>query len=268
MRIDRPAPASAVVRWVQLAMLFVYLLVTVVHATLLGWLLLIPRYRRERLAWPLVRPLWGWYTNLLAGMRVTVIGRENLPASKNGYIYVSNHESLFDILLLVLVVGRAFLMKRSVLISPVGWGSYFMGCVGFDRRSAKARQRALTESLDMAERSRSIIVFPEGTFGHADGTLREPHLNLVRHAWDRGLPVVPIGHAGTRRALDGQSLPIRRGAEVALVARPPLDPKAYPDHDAFAQACWLEVTAAVTQARGSLVPGWPYPDRLPFERAA
>jgi len=268
MRFDRPTPPHAATRVFQVAVLLVYVLVTVVHATLLGWLLLIPRYRREGLAWALVRPLWGWYTNLLTGLRVRVIGREHLPSATCGHILISNHESFLDILLLVREVGRSFLMKRSVLISPVGWGAYLMGCVGFDRRSALARQRALTDTLEMAERSRSIVVFPEGTFGNEDGRLRQPHLNLVRHAWTRGLPVVPLGHAGTRRALDGQTLPVRRGAEVVLVVRPPVDPKSFSDGDAFAEACWSEVIAAVAEARRAVRPGWPYPDQLPFEKAA
>ncbi len=267
MRVEPPAPPSAARLATQLTVAVVYMLVTVVHAVLVGWLVLIPRFRREALAWALVRPFWGRYTQWLAGMRVRVVGREHLPTTTRGCIYASNHESLLDILVLVREVGRAFLMKRSVLLSPVGWGAYLMGCVGFDRSSPEARRRALLESLEMATRSRSLVVFPEGTFGHEDGNLRRPHLNLIRHAWERGLPVVPLGHAGTRRALDGQRLPLRRGAEVVLVVRPPVRPADFHDGDGFAEHCWSEVTAAVVRARSSVAPGWPYPDRLPFDDA-
>jgi 1-acyl-sn-glycerol-3-phosphate acyltransferase len=160
--------------------------------------------------------------------------------------------------LLTKEVRRGFLMKRSVLASPIGWGTYLSGSVAFDRSSKMARARALRQVITMAQRSMSVVIFPEGTFGHEDGRLREPHLNLLRQAWDARLPVVPLGHAGSRRALDGQSLPVRRGAELVLVVRPAVMPADHPDASAFARACWQSVVDAVAQARAELRPGWPY----------
>jgi 1-acyl-sn-glycerol-3-phosphate acyltransferase len=259
---------TAATRWLQLTVVLAYVLLTAVHAVLVSWLALIPRYRREGLAWAVIRPVWAGYTQLLVGMRARVFGGEHLPTAVRGCIYAGNHESFLDILMLVREIGHPFLMKRTVLLSPVGWGAYWMGCIGVDRGDRGARRRALDESLEMAERSRSVIVFPEGTFGHADGRLRSPRLGLLRYAFDRKVPVVPFGHAGTRRALDGQKLPVRRGAEVALVVRPAVEPASFADRDSFATACWDEITAAVEQARAAIQPGWPYPDHLPAEDTA
>jgi 1-acyl-sn-glycerol-3-phosphate acyltransferase len=165
---------------------------------------------------------------------------------------------MVDILVLTRYLRRPFLMKRSVLVSPIGWGTYLAGSIGLDRSSAESRKRALQQTIDMACRSMSVIVFPEGTFGHTDGRLRTPHLNGVRVAYDAGLSVLPLGLAGTRRALDGQSLPLHSNAEIALVIRRPLCPRDFCDGDAFATACWEEVTRAVSAARRYVPRGWPY----------
>jgi 1-acyl-sn-glycerol-3-phosphate acyltransferase len=197
-------------------------------------------------------------TRLFLRPKIRVIGSENLPSSWHGYLYASNHESLADIVLLTKTIRRGFLMKRSVLLSPIGLGTYLSGSVSLDRASARDRVRALREALRMASESISIVLFPEGTFGHKDGRLRQPHLNLLRYAWREKLGVVPLGHAGCRRAVDGQSLPVRTRQPLVLVVRPPLRPESFPDAKSFADACWSEVVVAVRQARAELAPGWPY----------
>jgi 1-acyl-sn-glycerol-3-phosphate acyltransferase len=236
-----------------------YLSLCVAHALSILWLFALPRYRREAFAFRLCCDPWTWYTSkLVLKPKIRVIGREHLPRSWGGYLFASNHESLVDILLLTKEIRRAFLMKKSVLLSPMGWGTYLSGSVAFDRSSRRERARALRETLKMAKRSTSVVIFPEGTYGHRDGQLRKPHLQLLRQAHDEGVPVVPLGHAGCRRAVDGESLPVRPGTEIALVVRPPISPGDYADAESFAEACWDEVRAAVTRARSEIAPGWPY----------
>ncbi len=243
---------------VQLPVLLVYLLVTSIHAGLLAWLFVVPRYRRERLAARLTLRPWLAYTRLLLQPRLCVVGREHLPTAPFGHLFVANHESAVDVVVLVDVLRAAFLMKKSLLLSPIGWGGQWIGCVGVDRRTKASRARALRATLAMATRAQAMIVFPEGTFGHADGRLRAPHLNLLRAAYDAGLTLVPVGHAGTRRALDGEALPFRRGASIAVVIGEPLVPRQHGDREVFAAAAWRAVAACVADARRRVPPGWPY----------
>lgn len=258
-RAFEPSPTEGARKWLQLPVIAGFLGLCLSHAMSILWVGLLPRYRREPFAFRLCCDPWAWYTTrFFLNPRIRVIGRENLPRSWKGYLFVSNHESLVDIVLLTKEVRRAFLMKKSVLISPIGWGTYFSGSVAFDRSSKRERGRALHETLEMAERAMSVIVFPEGTYGHRDGRLRKPHLQLLRRAYARGLPIVPLGHAGCRRAVDGESLPVRRGMDLVLVVRPPVMPQAYADAATFAEACWADVKKAVAQARSAIAPGWPY----------
>lgn len=67
-----------------------------------------------------------------------------------------------------------------------------------------------------------MLVFPEGTFTHADG-VRPFRLGAFRAAADAGCPVIPLALKGTRRMLrDGQLIP-RRGS-VSLWVGDPLLP--------------------------------------------
>ena len=251
--------SESLVKVLQLPFIAGFLSVCLVHAFSILWVGLLPRYRRERFAFRICCDPWVWFTTkFFLKPRIRVIGGHHLPTSWKGFLYVSNHESLVDILVLTGKIRRAFLMKRTVLLSPMGWGTYFSGSVAVDRSSPEARQRALDDTLTMAKRSMSVIVFPEGTFGHSDGSLRKPHLKLLRRAYKEGLSIVPLGHAGTRRAVDGQSLPVRRNAEIVLAARPPVDPRDFNEADAFAQHCWQQVVAAVGQARQQIAAGPPY----------
>lgn len=257
-----PKPIGPMVKAIQIVLAFLYGLFCLVHTGSMLWLFVIPRYMRERFAlWLLVIP-WSVYTGWLLRPRIRVVGAEHLPLAYKGFVYTANHESFVDILLLGTIVRRAFLMKKSVLYTPIGWGAYLAGSVGVERASKIARQRALRQTLFMASSSLSMIVFPEGTFGHRDGTLREPKLNLLKGAYDYVLPVIPLGHAGTRRALNGQSLPVRTNIDMVLVVRPLVDPKKYADRNAFAKACWKETAKAVEMARAQVAPGWPYENPL------
>jgi 1-acyl-sn-glycerol-3-phosphate acyltransferase len=242
-------------RW----LVVVYFLICTVYVVGFSWLLLIPRYRRERTGARYGLPGWIWLTNaMLFRAHGRILGAENLPAARHGFLYVANHESVVDIWLLMHFLRPGFLMKQSLLVLPVGWGAYFSGSVGVRRGDKQSRAQSLDETLAMSRRSTAVVVFPEGTFGHPDGRLLEPHLNALRHAHDAGLPVVPLAHAGCRRCLDGDTLPFRPGAKTVLVVRPMMRPTDYPDREAFAAACWHEVIRGVRLARRELAPGWPY----------
>ncbi|MCC6526927.1 MAG: 1-acyl-sn-glycerol-3-phosphate acyltransferase [Polyangiaceae bacterium] len=253
-----PRTTSTARRALGAAVIGLYLGVSTAHMSSLAWLLLVPRGLRERLASPLVVGLFARYSLAFAGLRVRLLGADHLPRDFRGYLYVANHESALDIPLVGRYVPRPFVMKRSLARTPIGWGAIYAGSTTVDRSSAASRARSRVETIHTAARFASVIVFSEGTFGPADGRLAAPQLGLLRDAHAAGLAVVPLGHAGTRRALDGDRPPLRRGVEAVLVARPTVRPADFADADAFARACWSSVVEAVREARAALAPGWPY----------
>jgi 1-acyl-sn-glycerol-3-phosphate acyltransferase len=160
---------------------------------LLGW----PRAMRktERLIYRgLVR---------ISGFRVILIGA---PSAAAPTLYVANHCSYFDIMVLGSCLDAGFIAKQEVAGWPlIGWLAKIAGTLFVERRAGQStKQRALMRER-MLEKRESLILFPEGT--SSDGRRVLPFksaLFAVAADGDGGLPVQPISLAYT--ALDGMPL--------------------------------------------------------------
>ena len=93
--------------------------------------------------------LWARSILFLTGVPATIETADEAAALPQA-IYMSNHESGIDILLLLLVIPQnvRFLAKRSLFYVPfMGWSMWLAGFVPVDRRrTAKARE--VLSSLD------------------------------------------------------------------------------------------------------------------------
>jgi len=183
-----------------------------------------------------------------------VQGREHLPQPSRGHLYISNHQSYVDILVLMDALDTvAFLSKKLIHYFPVlGRCAYCGGTVFMQRGKKESRQAALEETLRMCQESTAVVVFPEGTRS-ADGEIREKiYPRAMQEAWRRGLRVVPIGLHGTHRVFPKTMDRLNLGEHVAVRIGPALDPSSWPDGDRFAEACWDTVADLHHQARAAL----------------
>lgn len=137
-------------------------------------------------------------------------------------IYMSNHESGIDILLLLLAIRQdvRFLAKRELFFVPfMGWSMWLAGFVPVDRRRTDKAKTVLS-TLDRRLKSGiSILVFPEGTRSR-DGRLGPFKKSGFLTALKSGIPIVPVGVSGARAVLGEQGMVIRRGPVQARVGRP------------------------------------------------
>ena len=140
-------------------------------------------------------------------------------------LLVCNHASYLDVIALRALLHEdfVFVAKREVRHYPFV-GRFIDRCAHISVERKDAQRSALdasqvTEALNRGER---VLVFPEGTFTHADG-VRPFRLGAFRAAADAGCAVIPLALKGTRRMLrDGQVIP-RRGS-VSLWVGDPLIP--------------------------------------------
>ena len=157
----------------------------------------------------------------LAGVKLTLVGAENLPAEP--HVLVCNHASYLDaIVLTALLPPRyAFVAKRE--LSEHWLTGKPLKNVGtqFVERADTARSiedtRALSTSLAAGE---SLVVFPEGTFG-ASRELLPLRMGAFVLAAQADVPLVPAVLDGTRRLLPGDAR-LPRPAAVALRIGVPL----------------------------------------------
>jgi 1-acyl-sn-glycerol-3-phosphate acyltransferase len=161
---------------------------------------------------------------LLIGCRIRIIGRAHL-ATPPPRVFVSNHTSYFDVLVLMAALGSDYhFVAKSEVHHMLFIGTFLrkLGHFAFHRSDPRARVRQAQEIQDALGRGESVFIFPEGTFVEQDG-VRAFHLGAFHAAVAAGCPILPVALDGTRRLLrDKTYLP--RPAWVQVILCPPLQP--------------------------------------------
>lgn len=108
----------------------------------------IARLDRQRRCLDWLVHIWARLSLRATFSRVAVIGLENLPPEDEAVVFVPNHTSFLDILLMSGMVPRPlkYLSKSEVLRIPmVGWGMQLARHVFLDRRNLASALRCTQE---------------------------------------------------------------------------------------------------------------------------
>ena len=121
---------------------------------------------------------------------------------RHPYVFVANHESFVDILLISHLPFEMKWMSKSEFfkIPLVGWMMWLAGDISLVRGDKKARAQALLDARDRLAKNVSVMIFPEGTRSQS-GELAEFKDGAFRIAIQTGLPIIPLAVIGTRDAL-------------------------------------------------------------------
>jgi 1-acyl-sn-glycerol-3-phosphate acyltransferase len=170
-----------------------------------------------------------WSNGLLAAgmVRVEVHYAPELEAGRS-YVFLANHKSLFDIPVLIATAPGQIRMvaKRSLFLVPLfGWGLKAGGFIPVDRTDRSTAGRTFASATARIKAGTSLLLFPEGTRGHADTLLPFQRGGFLL-ALKSGLPIVPVGIRGTRAIQPKGSWAIRPGTAVITYGAP-IDPSAY-----------------------------------------
>jgi 1-acyl-sn-glycerol-3-phosphate acyltransferase len=174
-----------------------------------------------------VAQVWAQSILLMAGIRVRVRGLENINP-QNAYIYMPNHQSNFDIpvLLSYLQVQFRWLAKVELFRIPLfGYAMKRAGYISIDRSDRKAAFQSLARAAEIIASGVSVVIFPEGTRSR-DGRIRSFKKGGFVLAVDAGVPIVPIIIHGTRAIMPKNRLFIQKG-EVLMEICPPIDTRPY-----------------------------------------
>ena len=175
--------------------------------------------RRGRVAHRCART-WSRLILVTTGVRVRARG-ENLVEPGRSYVFVSNHQSIYDFPILITSIPfeLRILAKASLGAFPViGWHLRHTGHLLIDR--ARVGRATLRKVAGLMRRGHSLIVFPEGTRSADGGVLRFKR-GLFMLAIEAGLPVVPVAVLGSRRVMPKGRLMTCPG-DVDLVIHEPL----------------------------------------------
>ncbi len=140
--------------------------------------------------------LWSRLILSTTGVRIRLHGAP-LEASAGSCVYVSNHQSIYDIpvVFAALPTQLRILAKASLGRIPfLGWHLHRSGHVLVDR--SNPGPSVMRKMEDLVREGASLIVFPEGTRSD-DGTLGRFKAGAFIIAIDHHLPIVPLTLAGT-----------------------------------------------------------------------
>jgi len=170
-----------------------------------------------------VRATFG--TLISAMFRTRVVGIENVPAS-GGVVLAGNHISYADPTLLWIRSPRPvhFMAKAELWHSAVfGW---FLDQVwAFPVKRGESDRAALTRAAAYLKAGEPIGVFPEGTRNRDGGA--EAQGGAAFLALRSGVPVVPVGIAGTDRISPAGTKGFRF-PKVVISFGAPIDPASIP----------------------------------------
>ncbi len=143
----------------------------------------------------LILILQGWSKSLLwvAGMKRNVFGKENLP-KENSVCFVSNHQSIFDILLILANVPKVigFIAKKELLKMPfLNFWMIMIGCAFIDRKSRTQSMALIKDRLHQIHNGKPMLIFPEGTRSRCAemNKFKTSGLQLVIN---EGITIVPL----------------------------------------------------------------------------
>ena len=170
-----------------------------------------------------------WGKSILVGSRVkvSVKGLSNIDLSAP-YIYMANHQSNFDIPVLLghLAVQFRWLAKVELFKIPIfGRAMRKVGYISIDRYDRESAFKSLAVAANKIKSGVSVLIFPEGTRSR-DGKIRPFKKGGFVLAIDSGVPIVPVVITGTRAIMPKGKFRIYAG-QVSMVIHKPIDTSTY-----------------------------------------
>ncbi len=185
----------------------------------------------------------------ICGMKVE-IEKSDLIEPNRGYAIISNHQSMFDIV----IIGGTLYTNYPKYVSKKELGKWIPsislnltrgGNALIDRKDRSQSLRAIREMAATAqERDVSVMIFPEGSRSR-DGELREfkrGGMSVMLKKADK-LPVIPVAVDGSWRLLVNNLFPVPYGTKVRVrFGDPIVRTEADADEVASEAEAWIRTT--------------------------
>ncbi len=167
---------------------------------------------------------WSRLLLFVCGVKIHTEGLEQY-ADGVSRVYVSNHQSLFDIpvLLASLPCEADIMYKRELEKIPfLGWCLRLSPFIAITREDPRNAMESIEIAAESIRKGGSVIIFPEGTRSE-NGVLGEFRRGAVSIALRSGKPIAPIAIMGTHLILPKKALKFNTGI-VSLFASKQLNP--------------------------------------------
>ena len=193
--------------------------------------------------------VWAKANLLVAGIRVRVEGKENLPIGSSagdngcGFIIAANHTSAADIFAIlaglrldICWVSRASLTKKPFL----GWSVKRLH-IPLARGSVGSAKRFIQEGTCKLDSGAAVVVFPEGTWREDEGPMLPFKKGSFLLARTTKRVIVPVAILGSQDLLPPETLIPKKGT-ITLRIGSPIDPEQFTDLEHIAEETYGAIT--------------------------
>ncbi len=137
--------------------------------------------------------LWAKIILIGMGFRWKIENERPLEKGKS-YMFIANHTSMIDIMLMLVVVKKPFVFvgKKELAKVPLFGFFYKKTCILVDRSSAKSRQAVFLRAQRRLHSGLSVCIFPEGKVPEEHIMLDEFKDGAFRLAINHQIPIVPL----------------------------------------------------------------------------
>ncbi len=137
--------------------------------------------------------IWAKFILIGMGFNYKII-KDEVPNPKKSYMFIANHTSMTDIMLMLVSVKNPFVFvgKKELAKIPLFGFFYKRTCILVDRSSAKSRQAVFLRAQRRLKQGLSICIFPEGGVPEEHIVLDEFKDGAFRLAINHQIPIVPL----------------------------------------------------------------------------
>jgi 1-acyl-sn-glycerol-3-phosphate acyltransferase len=158
----------------------------------------------------------------LSGIKLDISGLENIDKNKT-YVFVSNHSSQYDIVVLQKTIPNrmAMIFKKELAKIPFfGWQLALGPYVMIDRENYEKAMQSIEEAKEkMKKQNISIVVFAEGTRSKT-GEIQPFKRGAFRLATQVGYPIIPTTITGSNKIMPKGTYRLRKGTINVIFDKP------------------------------------------------
>lgn len=143
-----------------------------------------------------------WAKIILIGMGFRYkIESEQTPINNKSYMFIANHTSMADIMLMLVSIKNPFVFvgKKELAKIPLFGFFYKRTCILVDRSSEKSRKAVFLRAQKRLKSGVSICIFPEGGVPEEHILLDDFKDGAFRLAINHQIPIVPITFADNKK---------------------------------------------------------------------
>jgi len=171
--------------------------------------------------------IWAWVVLNATFTRASIKGKEKIERDQS-YVIISNHQSHFDIPVLVTRLGIQFrwIIKKELLKVPLfGYALYASRNIFIDRSDKQATIKSIHKGIHRLPKGTSLLFFAEGTRS-PDGQIHPFKKGGFVTAIENQMMILPVTVNGSRKVLPKGSVVFHSGS-IQLVIGNPIDASAF-----------------------------------------